>query len=118
MSNCIFCKIAAGEIPAKKIYEDDDLIAFHNINPIAAVHFLIVPKQHIESLAHTHPRDLGILGKMLLLAPKLAAEQGLESGFRTAINTGKGGGQEVMHLHVHVFGGGKAGKMADALAKL
>lgn len=118
MSDCIFCKIAAGDIPAKKIYEDDDLIAFHDINPIAAVHFLIVPKQHIESLTHTHTRHLGILGKTLLLAPQLAAEQGLKTGFRTAINTGKGGGQEVMHLHVHVFGGGKTGKMADVLAKL
>ena len=118
MSDCIFCKIAAGEIPAKKVYEDNDIVAFHDINPIAATHFLLVPKEHIESLAHTGPRHVGLLGKMMLLAPQLAAEQGLGNGFRTAINTGKGGGQEVMHLHIHVFGGGKTGKMAEVMAKL
>ncbi len=118
MSDCIFCKIAAGQIPSNKVYEDNDIVAFHDINPIAATHLLLVPKEHIESLAHTSARHVGLLGKMLLLAPQLAAEQGLDNGFRTAINTGKGGGQEVMHLHLHVFGGGKTGKMAEVLAKL
>lgn len=104
MDDCIFCKIIAGKIPAKKIYEDDDLIAFHDIHPIAKVHFLMVPKLHVASLAECDSNQQAILGKMLLLAPKLAAEQGLR-GFRTMINTGKEGGQEVFHLHVHVFGG-------------
>lgn len=104
MDDCIFCKIIAGQIPAKKIYEDDDLIAFHDIHPIAKVHFLMVPKLHVASLAECDSNQQAILGKMLLLAPKLAAEQGLR-GFRTMINTGKEGGQEVFHLHVHVFGG-------------
>lgn len=104
MDDCIFCKIIAGQIPAKKIYEDDDLIAFHDIHPIAKVHFLMVPKLHVASLAECGSNQQAILGKMLLLAPKLAAEQGL-CGFRTMINTGKEGGQEVFHIHVHVFGG-------------
>jgi len=104
--DCIFCKIVAGEIPAKKIYEDSDLIAFHDIHPVAPVHFMIVPKEHITSLADAHARHEMLLGRILLLAPVLAKEQGLHEGFRTIINTGKGGGQEVMHLHVHIIGGG------------
>ncbi len=107
MSDCIFCKILAGEIPCKKVYEDEDILAFHDIHPIAQVHFMLIPKKHVESLAHCESVDQAILGKMLLLAPKLAREQGLENGFRTMINTGRGGGQEVFHLHVHVFGGEK-----------
>jgi len=104
-ADCIFCKIVKGDIPSKKIFEDEDLIVFHDIKPISPVHFLIVPKLHIESLAQTEPAHQALLGKMLLLAPKLAAEQGLK-GFRTMINTGREGGQEVFHIHVHVFGGG------------
>ena len=103
--DCIFCKIVAGVIPAKKIYEDSDLIAFHDIHPVAPVHFMIVPKEHIASLADAHARHEMLLGRILLLAPVLAKEQGLHEGFRTIINTGKGGGQEVFHLHVHVIGG-------------
>jgi len=102
---CIFCKIVKGSIPSNKIYEDDDVITFHDIHPITKVHFLIVPKLHIESLASCEIEHQALLGKILLLAPKLAAEQGLQ-GFRTMINTGREGGQEVFHLHVHVFGGG------------
>ena len=104
--NCIFCKIAAGEIPARKVHEDSDLIAFHDIHPAAPVHFMIVPKEHIVSLEDAHARHEMLLGRILLLAPILAKEQGLKDGFRTIINTGKGGGQEVMHLHVHIIGGG------------
>jgi histidine triad (HIT) family protein len=104
VDDCIFCKIIAGSIPAKKIYEDDDVIAFHDIHPIAKVHFLIVPKLHLASLAECEAQHQALLGKLLLLAPKLAAEHGLK-GFRTMVNTGKEGGQEVFHLHVHVFGG-------------
>jgi histidine triad (HIT) family protein len=103
-SDCIFCKIVSGAIPSKKIYEDDEVIAFHDINPSAKVHFLIVPKLHIESLASCKEQHQALLGKMLLLVPKLAKEQGL-AGFKTLINTGKDGGQLVFHIHVHVLGG-------------
>jgi len=102
---CIFCKIAAGEIPCKKIHEDSDVLAFHDIHPAAPVHFMIIPKEHIASLADAHARHEMLLGRILLLAPILAKEQGLMDGFRTIINTGRGGGQEVFHLHVHVIGG-------------
>ena len=104
-ADCIFCKIVAGSIPAKKIYEDDDIIAFNDINPSAKVHFLIVPKMHIESLASCEAQHQALLGKILLTAPKLAKEQGL-LGFKTIINTGNDGGQLVFHIHVHVLGGG------------
>jgi len=105
-TDCIFCKIVKGDIPSKKIYEDEDVIAFNDIHPIAPVHFLIVPKLHVESLVDCEEQQQTLLGKILLLAPKLAAEQGLK-GFRAMINTGREGGQEVFHLHVHVFGGGQ-----------
>ncbi len=104
--DCIFCKIAAGEIPSNKVYEDGEVYAFHDIHPAAPVHFMIVPKEHIASLAHAHARHEALLGRILLLAPILAKGQGLGGGFRTIINTGRGGGQEVMHLHVHILGGG------------
>ena len=105
MSDCIFCKIAAGEIPCRKIYEDDDVLAFHDIHPVAPVHFMLIPKRHVASLAECDDSHRDVLGKILLLAPRLAKEQGLAEGFRTVINTGRGGGQEVFHLHVHVIGG-------------
>ncbi len=104
--DCIFCKIVSGAIPAKKIYEDEDFIAFNDIKPMAKVHFLLVPKLHVETLKDCDTAQQMLLGKLLLLAPKLAAEQGL-AGFKTLINTGREGGQEVFHLHVHVFGGGQ-----------
>jgi histidine triad (HIT) family protein len=107
--NCIFCKIANGVIPSKKIYEDEDVIAFNDINPSARIHFLIVPKIHIESLADCETQHQTLVGKMLLLAPKLAKEQGL-AGFKTLINTGVDGGQEVFHIHIHVLGGGNLPK--------
>lgn len=105
MENCIFCKIARGDIPSRKVYEDDDVLAFHDIQPQAPVHFLVIPKQHVPSL---YEADLGhrqVLGKMLAVAGKLAREQGATDGFRTIINTGRVGGQEVYHLHMHIFGG-------------
>lgn len=105
MTDCIFCKIATGDIPSKKVYEDEEVIVFHDIHPIAPVHLLIVPKLHVASLIDCTGQHAALLGRLLLLAPKLAAEQGLD-GFRTMINTGKSGGQEVFHLHIHVFGGG------------
>jgi histidine triad (HIT) family protein len=105
--HCIFCKIVRGEIPSRKIYEDDDLFAFHDIHPAAPVHFMIIPKRHIVSLAEVGTDDQTLLGKILVKAPELARAQGLDDGFRTIINTGKGGGQEVFHLHVHIMGGGR-----------
>lgn len=106
MSDCIFCKIARGDIPSKKLYEDEDIIAFHDIHPIAPVHFLLVPKLHVASLADCEEKHEALLGRMMILGASLAREQGLDGGFRTMINTGKGGGQEVFHLHIHIFGGG------------
>jgi histidine triad (HIT) family protein len=104
--DCIFCKIISGAIPAKKIYEDDEFIAFNDIKPMAKVHFLLVPKLHVETLKDCNTVHQMLLGKLLLLAPKLATEQGL-AGFKTLINTGREGGQEIFHLHAHVFGGGQ-----------
>ena len=106
MSDCIFCKIAHGQIPCRKVYEDDELFAFHDINPVAPVHFMLIPKLHLDSLQEANASHSALLGKMLLLVPMLAKEQGLDHGFRTVINTGRGGGQEVLHLHLHVIGGG------------
>ena len=103
--NCLFCKISQGLISSQKVYEDEEIYAFKDINPAAPVHFLIVPKLHLESLASADQSHQDLLGKMLLLAPKLATDQGLK-GFRTMINTGREGGQEVFHIHIHVFGGG------------
>jgi histidine triad (HIT) family protein len=105
--NCIFCKIAAGEIPSKKIHEDDEFMAFHDIRPAAEVHFLVVPKRHVPSLLELQPDDEAMLGRLLSLVPRLAREQGLGGGFKTAINTGRDGGQEVDHLHLHVLGGAR-----------
>jgi histidine triad (HIT) family protein len=105
MQDCIFCRIARGEIPSKKIYEDDEVIAFHDIHPQAPVHFMLVPKRHVASLADATADDAPVLGRMLALAGRLAREQGSPDGFRTIINTGRIGRQEVMHLHVHVIGG-------------
>ena len=106
MSDCIFCKIVRGEIPCRKVYEDGDFFAFHDINPVAPVHFMLIPKLHLASLQEVDASHTALLGKMLLLASRLAKEQGLDHGFRTVINTGRGGGQEVLHLHLHVIGGG------------
>jgi histidine triad (HIT) family protein len=105
--NCIFCKIVRGEIPSNKVYEDDELFAFHDIHPVAPVHFMLIPKQHLASLEDVNDSHAALLGRMLLMAPMLAREQGLHDGFRTVINTGEGGGQEVFHLHIHIIGGGK-----------
>ena len=103
--NCIFCKIVAGKIPSTKAYEDAELLAFHDINPWAPVHVLIIPKQHIATLADVGPEHHDLMGRMLMLAPRLMRELGVTNGFRTLINTGKDGMQEVYHLHMHVIGG-------------
>ncbi|MEY2653641.1 MAG: hypothetical protein RLZZ524_669 [Pseudomonadota bacterium] len=103
--NCLFCKIAAGQIPSAKVYEDDELLAFKDIHPAAPVHLLVIPKAHLASLADADASHAPLLGRMLALAPRLAREQGAGNGFRTVINTGPDGGQEVYHLHLHVMGG-------------
>lgn len=105
--DCIFCKIVRGEIPCRKVYEDDELFAFHDIHPAAPVHFMVIPKLHVASLMETDDSHAALLGRIMAMAPRLAKEQGLDNGFRTIINTGEGGGQEVYHLHIHVIGGGK-----------
>lgn len=104
-SDCIFCKIAAGKIASRKVYEDDELFVFHDIAPWAPVHFLVIPKQHIATLYDTGAEHAPMLGRMLALAPKLARGLGVERGFRVVVNTGPDGGQEVQHLHMHVIGG-------------
>ncbi len=107
--NCLFCKIVAKQIPSKTVFEDDDFYAFHDIHPWAPVHFLVIPKQHIASMAHIGPEHAALVGRMMALIPKLAAKEGCnpypDGGFRVLTNTGAEGGQEVHHLHFHVMGG-------------
>ena len=103
--HCIFCKIVAGQIPSRKVYEDDQILGFHDVAPWAPVHFLLVPKQHIATLYDVSDEHQALLGRMLCQAPKLALELGVVNGFRTLINTGPDGCQEVGHLHLHVMGG-------------
>ena len=103
--NCIFCKIVRGEIPAKKAYEDADVLAFHDIQPVAPVHFMLVPKKHVPTMYDLTPDDAPVMGKIMTLAGRLARELGAGDGFRTIVNTGRVGRQEVQHVHVHVIGG-------------
>lgn len=103
--DCIFCKIVRGEIPSRKVYEDDDVLGFHDIHPVAPVHFMLVPKQHVASLAEVDQSHKAVLGKIMLLAHRLAREQGSPDGFRMIVNTGRVGRQDVFHLHVHIIGG-------------
>ncbi len=103
--HCLFCKIVAGQIPARKAYEDDELLVFHDIHPWAPVHVLVIPKTHIATLYDAGTAHDALLGRMLGLAPRLMRESGVDNGFRTLINTGPDGRQEVQHLHMHVMGG-------------
>ena len=105
MSDCLFCKIAADEISSDRVYEDEQVIVFKDIYPKANVHLLLIPRQHIASLNELDESHDALMAHMLRLLPRLAKEQGLDEGFRTIINTGPGGGQEVFHLHVHLMGG-------------
>ena len=102
---CLFCKIVAGEIPSKKVFEDDLTYAFRDINPQAPTHVLVVPRKHIASLAETDAADQELIGYLHLVAARIAGREGLSNGFRTVINTGADGGQTVDHLHVHLLGG-------------
>ena len=103
--NCLFCKIGAKQIPAKLVYDDDDVFAFEDIAPQAPTHILICPRKHFAALQDAEPGDQALLGKMQLLAAKLATELKLLSGYRTVINNGSGAGQSVFHLHLHLLGG-------------
>ncbi|MGN0662136.1 MAG: histidine triad nucleotide-binding protein [Faecalibacterium sp.] len=107
MEDCLFCKIAAGAIPAKKLYEDEQVVAFYDIAPQAKVHFLVVPRQHIGSAAELTEADGALLGHIFAVIAKLAKETGLEGGYRVISNIGEDAGQTVKHLHFHVLGGEK-----------
>jgi histidine triad (HIT) family protein len=104
--DCLFCKIIAGEIPSNKVYSDDDVYAFHDINPAAPTHILVIPRKHLADITAAHESDQALMGKLLLTGNKIAAQQGLTAaGFRYVINTGDNGGQTVFHLHLHILGG-------------
>ncbi len=107
--DCLFCKIVARKIPSRMVYEDDEFYAFHDIHPWAPVHFLVIPKEHIVSMAHIGPEHAGLMGRLMALVPKLALQKGCnpypDGGFRLLTNTGAEGGQEVHHMHFHVMGG-------------
>lgn len=105
MSDCIFCKIIKGEINSNKVYEDADILAFHDAFPVAETHVLIIPKKHIDSLNHLQDEDIHLVGKINLAIPQIAQTLGLSEGFKILINTGKSGGQTVYHLHYHILGG-------------
>jgi len=104
--NCIFCKIAAGEIPGEILYQDEELIAFRDIEPLAPIHLLIIPRRHIPSLTHLSDTDAPLIGHMVIIANQLARDEGIAgSGYRLVINCGEHGGQIVTHLHMHLLGG-------------
>ncbi|MHB1515580.1 MAG: HIT domain-containing protein [Acidiferrobacteraceae bacterium] len=107
MSDCLFCRIIGGEVPSARIHEDDLAVVIKDIHPKAPVHLLVIPRVHIESLEEIGPVDDHLVAHLLRLLPLLAQKQGLSDGFRTIINTGRGGGQEIFHLHVHLLGGGR-----------
>ena len=105
-NDCLFCKIVAGDIPSKLVYQDADLVAFRDINPVAPTHILLIPRRHVASLAATAPGDRELLGSLLLAASQLARDEGLaEDGYRVVTNTGANAGQSVPHLHFHLIGG-------------
>ncbi len=108
MSDCLFCKIIAGEIPSEKVYQDDLVTAFRDINPVAPTHILIIPNKHIATINDLTPEDESLVGHLFLTARSLAKEEGIdESGYRLIINVGPDGGQEIYHLHLHLIGGQK-----------
>lgn len=110
MEDCIFCKIINGDIPSDKVYEDDEILAFRDINPAAPIHILVIPKKHISMLTELESEDEAIIGKIYMTINKIAEQEGFkEQGFRVIVNCGKDSGQEVMHIHFHVLGGKKLG---------
>ncbi len=111
MEDCLFCKISKGEIPSNKVYEDEEIMAFYDINPAAPIHILVIPKRHITSLAEIEKKDEVLIGKIYSVINQIAEEKGFkQEGFRVIVNCGKNGGQEVMHLHFHVLAGTKLGE--------
>jgi len=109
MADCLFCKIIRGEIPTKKVYEDDRVFAFDDINPQAPTHVLIIPKKHITGLKEAKPEDAETIGYTQLAAANIARQRGIEKGYRTVYNVGPGAGQSVFHLHLHLLGGRNLG---------
>jgi histidine triad (HIT) family protein len=109
MADCLFCKISRGEIPTKKVYEDERVFVFEDINPQAPTHVLIIPKRHIVGLKEAKPEDAEIVGYCQLAAAKIARQRGIENGYRTVYNVGPGAGQSVFHLHLHLLGGRNLG---------
>ena len=110
MEDCIFCKIVNGEIPSNKVYEDEDILAFHDINPAAPIHILVIPKKHITKLTDLKEEDEALIGRIFTTINKIATQEGFEEqGFRVIANCGKDGGQEVMHIHFHILGGKELG---------
>jgi histidine triad (HIT) family protein len=105
MADCLFCRVIRAEIPSKKVYEDDRVYAFEDINPQAPTHFLIIPKQHIPGLKEAKPQDAEIIGYLNLVAAKLAEQRNLNNGYRTVLNVGPDAGQSVFHIHLHLLGG-------------
>ena len=105
MNDCLFCKISEKKIPAEIIYEDEQCIAFKDVQPKADTHFLVIPRKHIKHLADLKAEDSKLISHMMLTLPEIALSQGLKNGFRTVANTGEGGGQEIYHLHFHILGG-------------
>jgi histidine triad (HIT) family protein len=105
MTDCLFCKISSKEIPGKIVYEDPDLFAFEDISPQAPTHILICPRKHLASLSDAKPEDGMVIARLFQVAAQLAAERGLTDGYRTVVNNGRGAGQSVDHLHVHLLGG-------------
>ena len=103
--DCLFCKITAGEIPCKKVYEDDQVLAFYDVDPQAPVHFLVIPKAHIASPADITPENSAVVARIFAVIARLARELGLEKGYRVVTNCGADGGQSVPHLHFHVLAG-------------
>jgi histidine triad (HIT) family protein len=105
MNDCLFCKIVSGEIPTKKVYEDEHTYAFEDIDPKAPTHVLVVPKQHIRGLKEATAEQADLIGRCHLTAAQIARQRGIEDGYRTVLNVGPGAGQSVFHLHVHLLGG-------------
>jgi histidine triad (HIT) family protein len=108
MMNCIFCKIVEGDIPAEKVYEDDEILAFSDIDPQAPVHVLVIPKRHIANILETTPQGAELVGRLVVTGNRIAKDKGIaEKGYRLVINSGPDGGQAVDHIHLHVLGGRK-----------
>jgi histidine triad (HIT) family protein len=105
VTRCVFCRIAQGEAEARIVYQDEDVTAFHDRNPQAPTHILIIPNRHITNVDHVKPEDAALMGKLFVIARQIAKDQGLEAGYRLVVNTGRQAGQSVFHLHMHLLGG-------------